>query len=485
MGDPWLAASDARQTFPQSDTIRPSMRLPLPLTFFIAKLAQIAISRLGRGGGSALPGLLAERLNAKLFPYLSSQLQGIIVVAGTNGKTTTSRLVASFLEGADYKIIHNRSGSNLVRGLISTLIKQANWHIKLHNQWAVFEVDEAVVPQVLATIKPDYFLALNLFRDQLDRYGEINTLGQKWRQACQNLPATSTIILNADDPLVNSLSLDTPAKVVRFSLVAGQYGQKTTHMARHADSRRCPLCGANLEFQAINYSHLGQYHCPNGDYQPPSAEVLANKVNLNGLNSSQFTIHYQDQAYPQQLNLAGLYNIYNALAANALGLSLGLDPAMLQQRTTNFEAVFGRLEQIKFGSSILTLILVKNPTGYNQVLQTLATDQQPKQYWLILNDFLADGRDISWIWDVEFEQMAAQAKQVLISGSRLNDLHLRLKYAGLQSSQIQPAKNAADGLRLLSQSTEQHIYCLCTYTSMLELRKLLQKHQLVKSYHQE
>lgn len=461
------------------------MKLPLKITFYIAKLSQFAVKRLGKGGGSALPGLIAIKLNQKLLPVLAKQLHGTIVVAGTNGKTTTSRLVSSFLEGADYKVVHNRTGSNLLRGLASTLIKQADWHMTIKADWAVFEVDEAVLPQALDILKPDYVLALNLFRDQLDRYGEINTLALKWQQACRRLPKTSTLVINADDPLINSLSLDTQAKVVAYSLHSGSAGQKNLSLAPHADSRRCPVCGRSLIFSAINYSHLGQYTCPAGDYQPYPATIIASKIKLDGMVGSSFAVQYGEQDLSYQLSLAGLYNIYNALAAISLGLVLELNPAMLVQRTKNFEAVFGRLEQVQLGQTVLTMILVKNPTGYNQVLQTLATDQAAKSFWLLLNDHFADGRDVSWIWDVELERLVSQADQVTVSGTRAVDLAVRLKYADLPASSLQLTRTLTEGLRRISSSKQQHIYCLCTYTAMLELRKLLQKQKLVKAYYHE
>ncbi len=461
------------------------MKLPVRITFLLAKSSQVVIKRLGKGGGSALPGLVATKLNNQLLPILAKQLNGTIVVAGTNGKTTTSRLLTSFLEGSNNKVVHNRTGSNLIRGLASTLIRQADWKMTIKADWAVFEVDEAVFAEAVKILKPDYVLALNLFRDQLDRYGEINTLAKKWQKACQSLPATSTLIVNADDPLVNSLALTTSAKVVSFSLKTGKYAQKSTQLSAHADSRRCPVCGRSLQFKAINYSHLGQYICPNGDYQPYSSDIVADKVQLQGMAGSSFTLHSQDQALNFQLNLAGLYNIYNAVSALTVASTMNLSPDMLIQRTKNFEAVFGRLEQVKIGQTILTMILVKNPTGYNQVLQTLATEESAKSFWLLLNDHFADGRDVSWIWDVELERLQGQTSQVLVGGTRALDLMVRLKYAGLDNDQLRLAKTLTEGLRQITQAKQDHVYCLCTYTAMLELRKLLQKQQLVKSYYQD
>lgn len=458
--------------------------IPLPVTFIFAKLVQLIVKRLGKGGGTALPGLIAYRLNKKLLPALALQLQGTIVVSGTNGKTTSSRLIASYLEGGGYKLVHNRSGSNLTRGLLSTLIANASWNQRIDAQWGLFEVDEAVFAEVISLLNPKYVIANNLFRDQLDRYGEISLLAAKWRKACEKLSSDTTLIINADDPLIASLAINTPAKVITYGMASQSRQNKKIELSSYADSRRCPICSGALEFSSISYSHLGHYACVNNDFKRPDTNVEVSKITLRGISGTDFTIQTNSgEAMELKFSLAGLYNVYNATSALTIALDLSLNKEMLEHRTKNFEAVFGRLEEVKLGDSILTLILVKNPTGYNQVIQTLTTEPNAEAFWLLLNDRFADGRDVSWIWDVELEALRHQAKQVIIGGTRAYDLAIRAKYAGFSMDNVRVAPSLADGLRAISSLKQPKVYCLCTYTAMLGLRRQLQKQAKIGSYH--
>lgn len=450
------------------------------IVFLIAKLAQLAIQQLGRGGGTALPGLLAERLHSQLLRYLMSQLEGTIVVVGTNGKTTTSRLLSSYLEGSDLRLVHNRSGSNLVRGILSALIAQSDWHGRIDRSWGLFEVDEAVLPKLLKFCSPDYIVVLNLFRDQLDRYGEVDAIAASWRKACKNLPYGTKLILNADDPLVAYLGAQTSATSIYFGL---DYLSDTGQVASYADTRFCPRCGRPLRFIRVHYSHLGVYVCSTGDYQRPNPTVYATDIALKGMDGSQFSVVTGNGKMELDLGLAGLYNIYNAVAAITVADQVALSTDTVIAKTRHFEAVFGRLEKIVVNGIELILILVKNPTGYNQVIQTMASDSRADSFWLVLNDKFADGRDISWIWDVEFEKMARQSKQVLVSGTRAYDMAVRVKYAGFSQDQVALIPSLSEGLRTVVKSQPKSVYCLCTYTAMLELRRLLQAKKVVTSYH--
>jgi UDP-N-acetylmuramyl tripeptide synthase len=452
----------------------------LRFVFLIAKTSQMLVQRLGRGGGTALPGLIAERLSHRLLFQLAAQLQGTIVVVGTNGKTTTSRLIASYLEGDGCQIVHNRSGSNLVRGVLSSLIAQADWQGHIDDRWGLFEIDEAVLPQILPSLSPDYLVALNLFRDQLDRYGEVDTIAAKWRTACQKLSDKTTLILNADDPLIASLAAGSQANTLFFGV---DFDSGPPTIEAYADSRHCPLCGSPLRFSRINYSHLGVYRCPTGDFERPEPTVSANKVRLNGMEGSQFSLVTAQVSTAVDLGLAGLYNVYNVTAAMAMAVQLGLPMAMLVSKTRHFQAVFGRLEKISIGDMTLVLVLVKNPTGFNQVVQTVTSDAKAHSFWLILNDKLADGRDVSWIWDTQLEKLEGQVRSLLVSGTRALDMALRGKYAGLSITPQQVSPSISEGLRSLTGAKADTIYCLCTYTAMLELRQLLQKRHTVRSYH--
>jgi UDP-N-acetylmuramyl tripeptide synthase len=295
------------------------------------------------------------------------------------------------LEGANLTVVHNRTGSNLVRGIMSTLIAQSDWRMQLSADWGLFEVDEAVFPTVVALLKPQYTVALNLFRDQLDRYGEVDSIATKWRAACEALPKDSILILNADDPLVCSLGRQTEAKVLYFGV---EYKGESTEVASWADSRLCPVCGRRLQFSRISYSHLGNYTCPNGDFTRPQPDCTATNVVLKGMDASHFSWQTKAATYEVDISLAGLYNIYNVSAAMTVAGCLQLPFDMLLVKTRHFQAVFGRLEKVEVEGTTLTLILVKNPTGYNQVIQTLTSDESGHNIWLVLNDRFADGGDV-------------------------------------------------------------------------------------------
>jgi UDP-N-acetylmuramyl tripeptide synthase len=453
--------------------------MPLYLTFLLAKLASIVIRRLGRGGGTALPGLIAERLNPKVLTYLSRQLKGTILIVGTNGKTTTARLTASILEASGAMVIHNRTGSNLVRGVISTLVQQASWKGTVSGDWGLFEIDEAVFPKIVGLLKPRFILATNLFRDQLDRYGEVDSIAAKWREACATLTPATTLILNADDPAIASLALNSPAQPVFFGLTTD--GPKD--VAAYADTRRCPVCGQALIFTSVAYSHLGHYACSQGDFRRPTPVVWADHLIIDGMRGSKVTLHTPEEETEVSSQLAGTYNVYNIIAAVTLATALRLPKDVILRKVSSFQGAFGRLEHVQLGSTRLTLILVKNPTGFNQVIEMLRGEKEAAAFWFLLNDHFADGRDVSWIWDVELEALMPQSRTIIAGGTRAADMGVRLKYAGASSGQMRVSSSLADGLRAISAMKAQNVYALCTYTAMLELRKQLQRQKAVQAFH--
>jgi UDP-N-acetylmuramyl tripeptide synthase len=411
---------------------------------------------------------------------LANQLEGIVVIAGTNGKTTTSRLVSSYFEGAQRPLVHNRSGSNLTRGILSALLAESDWYGRLPRHWGLFEVDEAALPKLLGSISPDYVVALNLFRDQLDRYGEVDAIATRWQAALSALPDSSTVILNADDPKIAFLGAGLRATVHYFGL---DYATSESDIAAFADSRFCPRCGQPLHFERVYYSHLGVFQCPSCGFRRPTPDVSATDISLHGMQGSAFTMRTSQSAVPLEFKVAGLFNIYNVTAAMAVGILLGFDTQQMATRTRHFEAVFGRLEKVTVDGTEIVLVLVKNPTGFNQVVQTLTSDKDATDFWFILNDKLADGRDVSWIWDVQLDRLMAQAQSAVVSGTRAFDMGLRLKYAGFSEESVHILPKIGDGLRLTASSRHQRIYCLCTYTGMLDARRLLQSRQAVRSYH--
>ena len=402
--------------------------MPLPLTLFVCK-AVIWLSRhLGRGGGSALPGLIAERLTPDIAARLSRTLtDGVVIVTGTNGKTTTTKMLASVLESSGRRVLANRSGSNLSRGIVSTLVEHATLGGRLSADIGVFEVDEAAVPAVAAALRPRLVLVLNLFRDQLDRYGELDTTAALIGSALA--AGHATVLLCADDPLVAGLSqtVSDPGRVVFFGVEAPAVARLAHDLA--ADSDHCPLCGAPLVYHHVFFGHMGHYACPTGHFTRPRPTVALTAFVPHDEAGSALTIQVNRRLSPSavlpnpadgaeqptpadadvvafDLRLPGLYNAINALAALAAAAVLGVDLPAAAGALAEVEAAFGRVEQVTVDGRRLYLLLIKNPTGFNQVLQTFLAGKTGRRVLILINDNFADGRDVSWLWDVGFEDLA-------------------------------------------------------------------------------
>ncbi|HEX9989074.1 MAG TPA: Mur ligase family protein [Chloroflexia bacterium] len=464
------------------------------------KASALATRLLGRGGGTALPGLVAQVVYPGVLRALTAQLpEGSFMVTGTNGKTTTSRMLASILEAAGLEPLHNRSGSNLERGLVSTVVGAATPLGGLPRDLRVglFEVDEAAMPGALAAIRPKVALFNNLFRDQLDRYGEIDTIHSKWRAALPKLGAGSTIVLNADDPAIASLSMlpGLRGKVCTFGIDDPRHALDALPHA--ADSISCPRCNSRLDYSLILLGHLGHWRCPECGLARPQPDVVATQVTLNGTESSDVTLRTPAGEMRVTLKVPGLYNVYNGLAAVSAALSSGITPEHIKAGLERFTAAFGRIERVPIpgsdGKSLL-MALVKNPVGFNEVLRMLlplearaGTGATPSRHLLIIiNDLIADGRDVSWLWDVDFEILAGSPElvgSVYVSGIRASDMAVRLKYAGIDPSRIEVEGEMGEALDAAVRALPpgQTLYVLPTYTAMLAFRKLLHGRGWVQS----
>lgn len=443
--------------------------MPTILVIWLAKLSAILSRLLGRGDGSALPGLVAERLRPDFLEHFGEQLNGqVVLVTGTNGKTTTTRMIVAALETEDKPMLTNRAGSNLTRGLLSTLIMDCDWQGRLHHQQAVFEVDEAAFPAAVAAFKPSTAVVLNLFRDQLDRYGELNTLASKLKQSLQN-HKTVRLVLNADDPLVAWLGHGLK-NVSYFGLKAAQVKQLSHDFA--ADSNACPVCARSLHYADIYYAHIGRYVCTNHDFKQPTLSVVGTttKVNLSGSAS---TIAIGRDGAALHLKLPGLYNVYNALAAVATSDALGRALETTVEKIEGTQAAFGRAEIVTLAGRQLQLLLVKNPTGFNQVIQTYLLEDSQLPMLILVNDLIADGRDVSWLWDVAFEDLS-QRSNIIASGTRAFDLALRLKYADLKFDVQTNPETALENF-VTSLPVGHTGLILPTYTAMLAVRRALAK----------
>ena len=437
-----------------------------------------ALSRLsGRGGGTTLPGDVARAIDPAVLRKLTADLrEGSVVITGTNGKTTTARLVASMLEGLGKRVVANRAGANLIFGATAAALRGAGPDGRLRAEWGVFEIDEASLPRAVDEIEPRAAIVLNLFRDQLDRYGELEKIAKTIEGALSRLPEGATAILNADDPRVGEIGLGLPRKPLWFGL---EDPRVAMHALPHAaDARTCPRCGSSLEFSAVYLGHDGVYRCPNDDFARPQPDIAATDIELNGFDSLAMTV----DGTPVNLPVGGLYNAYNALAAFATGRALGLEPEYVAERMAAFHAAFGRQERMDFRGRQLVLVLSKNPAGFNETLRT-AVDLAHATHFLIgLNDRKADGTDVSWIWDVDFEVLKGKAKIVVPGGVRAEDLAVRLKYAGVEAGRPQrdPARALDDLIAATPEGTTAHV--LCTYTAMLDIRAELVRRGWAKPY---
>lgn len=427
------------------------------------------------GGGTALPGLVAERIDPRIVSGMASRLAlGSVLVTGTNGKTTTARLLRNIVQAAGVRPVANRAGSNMMRGIASALVESAAWNGRLDGagrRMGLFEVDEATVPKVARAVRPRAILFTNLFRDQLDRYGEVEHVAELWRQAVRKLPESVTLILNADDPSVASLREAATGRVALYGLDDERHAvQKLEHAA---DARWCSACGVELEYPAVFYGHIGRWRCPGCGASRPEAEAGCSRLDRDSDGMS-LTLRLPDAEITAHLPLSGVYNAYNAIAAAACAFALGVRPAEIEQGLTSFRPGFGRQERLRVNGREVQIMLAKNPAGLNQVLRTMTQNGGARNLAFFLNDNIADGRDISWIWDVDFELLAGQSGSITVSGVRAWDMSLRLKYAGLGSLEdVEP--DTAQALRRALERTPdgETLYVIPTYTAMLQVRNIL------------
>jgi UDP-N-acetylmuramyl tripeptide synthase len=416
------------------------------------------------------------RLDSGTIAVLGKRLErGSVVVSATNGKTTTASMLASVLEKAGAQVVHNRAGSNMNWGVATALIDAG----RERGQVGLFEVDEAWLAPVARDLDPSLILLSNLFRDQLDRYGELEILADRWAELVAERDGRSTFVLNADDPLVADLGRGREG-VIYFGVEDRSH---TLESLEHAsDSKRCRNCGHEYEYEAVYLGHLGRYHCPSCGRERPKPVVAAEKVTLHGMSGSE--VHISTPQGPIELNLPlpGLYNVYNALAATAAALQLGASPWQVREALSAFAAAFGRVERLQVGGRELAILLVKNPAGANEVLRTLTLEGGELDIWIALNDGIADGRDISWIWDADFEVLAGRVRHITCSGTRAEEMALRLKYAGVNAPIAVDRELARSLDQAVADGDGQPLYALPTYTALIELRDLLADRGLARRW---
>ena len=450
-------------------------RFPLTAEILVARAAA-SLSRLaGMGGGTTVPGKLLWRLDPGAVDRLAARLPlGSAVVSATNGKTTTTAMAAEILSPR-IRLAHNSSGANLVSGVASTLVAARDAELGL------FEVDEAALPELARHLRPRALCLGNLFRDQLDRYGELELVAERWRRAVRELPADSALAVNGDDPQVGDLARERLNAIV-FGL--DDPSQAHPEVQHAADSKWCLRCGTPYQYKASYVGHLGDYECPACGHRRPELQVFAREIQLQGLERVSFELVMPDGSRKVQLAVPGVYNVYNAVAAASLARLLGASLDEIHAGLERFSAAFGRFERIAMEGKTLLMLLIKNPAGANEAIRTVVAGGAPRLALIALNDEIADGQDVSWIWDVDFEPLLDHLGRLVVSGGRAAELALRFKYAGFDERAIEVVPDLSDALDRGLGMTEPHgeLVVLPTYTAMLALRKIVAERGFVRPY---
>jgi UDP-N-acetylmuramyl tripeptide synthase len=458
---------------------------------FRAKLALARASgrlsrRSGRGGGTTLPGRLLLRLAPDALARLGVKLTGgSTIVSATNGKTTTAGMITSALHAHGRIPVHNRAGSNMTWGVATALLEQQGTE-------GLFEVDEAWLPKVAEDLSPGLVVLGNLFRDQLDRYGELEHLADEWAEVVAARAGQTEFALNADDPLVADLGRDLQLRrrpgVTYFGI--DDPSQALPQLQHAHDAKHCRRCGAPYVYERAFVGHLGHYTCPNCGADRPRPDVVATRIELHGMKGSRVDITTPEGDIGVSLPLPGVYNVYNALAALTAAMQLGVPLERAVEGLERVEAAFGRVETIAVAGVPVSILLIKNPAGANEVLRTLRLEAgvggngsaPGLDLWVALNDRIADGRDVSWVWDADFELLAGQVRRVVCAGTRAPEMAVRLKYAGVSPDTIAVEPEIDASLDRAVALAPERLFALPTYTALLELRTLLADRGLAREY---
>jgi len=448
------------------------------------KVAATGSRVLRAGGGTSFPGLVAHRIDPRVLQKAAAASDACkVVVTGSNGKTTTCRMLAALAHADGLRVTQNRSGSNLLQGVISAAVRGTDLRGRMDAQLLLLEVDEATVRLVAPEVRPDTFLVTNIFRDQLDRFGELYTMARGLEAVIEALPASATVVLNGDDPLVASLAPEAPARRLYFGIADSTGAQVPEHAA---DTIRCVRCQHMLSYRVVHLSHLGDYQCPACGNARPRLDVAVTAVRPSPEAGSEITVETPAGTFALQVPLPGLHNVYNAAAAlagrMALALPRPLEPAQARRALAGLRPAFGRLEEIRAGERQVVLAFVKNPTSYNATLREVLRRPGPKHVLAAHSNTVVDGEDFAWLWDVDLEQLVPQLASLVISGTRAEEVALRLKYAGAspEAMQVRRGRLAALDAALTGTPPGESLYIFAGYTPMRELRSIMQRRGWVR-----
>jgi UDP-N-acetylmuramyl tripeptide synthase len=443
------------------------------------KVAGRASRLLGRGGGTSFPGMVARRI----APDFLAQVGGgaaakTVLISGSNGKTTTARFTVALLRGEDIEVVTNSAGANLVQGVATMVVGAADLRGRVRGGAMVIEVDEGALAGVAQDLAPDVVLATDIFRDQLDRYGELHAVGAVFETVAMRLPASSTWIVNGDDPLVASLAKDRAGPKVTFGF---ELDHSTDQLSRAADTIRCPRCRADLAYEAVYLSHLGNYRCPSCGFARPPLDVAVMSVKTVAIDRTTLTMRTPWGELQLSIPQGGTHIAYNAAAAVAALVGLGIEPHHAAASLAEVGPAFGRLERIDAAGREIFLAFVKNPTSANTTLAALAVEGQPRHLLIAASNTLVDGEDFAWLWDVDFEAAAPRLVEVTVSGTRADELANRLKYAGVDPERMHVIEDrrAALDAALASTPPQVPLVIMAGYTPTIELREEMRRRRWV------
>lgn len=423
-------------------------------------------------GGTTFPGRVALKIDKNILSKISKGYK-VILVTGTNGKTTSTSMIYNIIKESGHPVITNNTGANLFPGIVTTFVDNFKFGSKVKDNYAVIEVDEANLKYITEYITPEVITVTNLFRDQLDRYGEVYTTLNKILEGIYNVPET-TLVLNGDESLLGKLDLKNPVHFYGFDKAVND--NKTIEI--NADAKFCKFCKTPYEYNFVTYNHLGDFYCPNCGYK--RSDLMYAVTDIIDINADKSTVKFNDLEV--SINQSGTYNIYNGLCAYSIAKELDIADSAIKKSLENQSSSFGRQETINIEGKDVKIFLVKNPAGYNQSLDTICLNKEKFAAAFLLNDNYADGQDVSWIWDVDFEKLTeTNIDEVYISGLRAYDMAVRLKTAGLNPNKFVIEEQYEALTESIKNGSCDKLYILATYTAMINYRKYLHSKGYIKN----
>ena len=446
------------------------MSLKSALATFVGKSSYVVLHDILRRGGTSLPGKLATKIDPEVMTTLAEKYD-VILITGTNGKTLTTTLTTRVLREQFPDVITNPSGSNMMQGITGTMLT-AKVTGKSHRPIALLEVDEANVEEVARQLKPMAFVLTNIFRDQLDRFGEIYTTYDKILKGIRLFPE-ATVIANADSPIFMRGDLPNPKVYYGFNHLPADGDMKAPH---NTDGVLSPTDDTVLHYHFMTFGNQGDYFSVSDDFKRPELDYAVTKINEMTPRYSNFDI--DGETY--QIEIGGMYNIYNALAAYTVGRFLGVTTQQIHHAFESNAQIFGRQEAVNVNGKEVTIVLIKNPVGANQVIDMMKTDDQPISLIALLNANYADGIDTSWIWDTDFESLKDSGMQAIATGGeRYKDLYVRVKMAGYGEHPVY--QDLKQIVKAIDEMPTKRVYIAATYTAMLQLRAQLAQQGFIKT----